>query len=287
MQASSRIYIGQGIKTKNKNGRSSDELIQQYIKAGKILSENEIQLIGMSVVKEFNETKLTGYNATPDHLYNESDKPARFEIDLYERLRIFTKRTEHKISRGQINMVIAGVTYEYQVNAAAYKEYNGKKVVVRYDTPELIYLFDLKTDAPIYSVKQKSVIHGALADQTERDLQLLAQNKGRIKGIISQSKNHTESIKQRALQHHPDALEILSHYTTPKDVLKQAETDSVFKQEAEKRGIDLSRVVTVPKTTEITNSTYLSKKESRKDKSPFTPANHKISIVESQYIDIE
>lgn len=276
-------YIGQGIKTKDKNGRSSDEQIQQYIKSGKILSENEIQLIAISVVKKFNETKLIGFNTSPDKLYAQSEKPARFEIDLYERLRILTKRSEHKISRGQINIVIAGVKHEYQVNAAAYKNYNGKKVAVRYDNTELIYLFDLKTDAPICSVKQKSLIHGALADQTERDLQLLAQNKGRIKGIITQSRKHAEDIKAIALQHHPDALEILHHYTTPKDVLKQAETDYEFRREAEKRGIDLTRVVTVPKGTEITNPIYLDKNKSKKEQSPFSPKNHQISVLSPVY----
>ncbi|WP_295714184.1 hypothetical protein [Mucilaginibacter sp.] len=281
-------YIGQGIKTKDKNGRSSDELIQKYAtKAGKILSENEIKLIGMSVVQQFNDTTLSGFKLSPNLLYSQSEKPVRFEIDLFERLRIFTKKAEYKISRGQINITIAGIKYEYQVDAATFKNYNGKKVAVRYDTPDLIYLFDLKTDVPIYSVKQKSIIHGAIADQTERDLRLLIQNKGRTKGIVSQSKNHSENIREKALQHHPDALEILHHYTTPKDVLKQADTDFQFRQEAESRGIDLSRVITVPKITEITNPVYLNKKQNRKEVSPFTPAHHEISIIEPQYIDNE
>ncbi|MHB8207787.1 hypothetical protein [Mucilaginibacter sp.] len=281
-------YIGQGIKTKEKNGRSSDELIQQYgTKAGKIMSENEIALIGISVVKEFNETIANGYVISPNQLYEQSEKPARFEIDLFERLRILTKRTEHKISRGQINIVIAGRKHEYQVNAATYSNYNGKKVAVRYDTPELIYIFDIQNDAAICSVKQKSKIHGALADQTERDIQLLAQNKGRSKGIIAQSRKHTEDVVAKALQLHPEALEILHYHTTPKDVLKQAEIDADFRHEAEKRGYDLSRITTVPKTTEITNAVYLNKKQSRKEQSPFTPTNHKMSILEPVNFDNE
>jgi len=281
-------YIGQGIKTKEKNGRSSDEMIQQFgTKAGKILSEKEIMLIGVSVIKEFNETVSNGFTLSPNQLYQQSEKPARFEIDLFERLRILTKKSEYKISRGQINITIAGVKHEYQVNAATYKNYNGKKVAVRYDTPERIYLFDIKTDTAICSVTQKSKIHGALADQTEKDLQLLAQNKGRTKGIITQSRKHSEDIVAKALELHPDALEILHYHTTPKDVLKQAEIDADFRYEAEKRGIDLNTVVTVTKSTEITNAIYLNKKQTRKDLSPFTPANHQISIIEPHYIDNE
>ncbi|MEJ7778435.1 MAG: hypothetical protein WKF68_02495 [Daejeonella sp.] len=273
-------YIGQGIKTKDKNGRSSDELIQQYIKAGKILTESEIKLIGISVVKQFNETNLKSYKVSPNHLYTNSDKPARFEIDLYERLRILTKKSEYKISRGQINIIISGVKHEYQVNAATYHRYNGKKVSVRYDNTDLIYLFDLKTDAPICSVKQKSRIHGALADQTERDIQLLSRNKGLRKGIIAQSRKETEEMIAEALKINPHALEILHRYTTPKDVLKQAETDYEFRNEAERRGIDLARVTTVPKTTEITNPLYLHKKKTLKELSPFLPDNHIMGLAE-------
>ncbi|HEK20679.1 hypothetical protein [Mucilaginibacter sp.] len=281
-------YIGQGIKTREKNGRSSDELIQQYAtKAGKILSENEIILIGVSVVNEFNNTVSNGFNASPNHLYDQSEKPVRFEIDLYERLRILTKRAEHKISRGQINIVIAGKKYEYQVNAETFDKYNGKKVAVRYATPELIYLFDIKTDKSIGSVKQKSKIHGALADQTEHDLQKLAQNKGRTKGITTQSIKQTENIVAKALEINPDALEIMHYHTTPKDTMKEAEINAEVKYQAEKRGVDFSRLTTVPKTTEITNPVYLNKKQTRKDLSPFSPASHQISIIEPDYIDNE
>jgi hypothetical protein len=281
-------YIGQGIKTREKNGRSSQELINDFgTKSGKILSENEIVLIGISVVKEFNETVANGYSASPNELYAKSEKPARFEIDIFERIRILIKRSEYKILRGQINITIAGNKYEYQVNAATYNQYNGKKVGVRYETPNLIYLFDLDTDKQICSLKQKRKIHGALADQTEDDMQALARNKGRIKGIITQSRQNAENLVERALQLHPEALEILHYSTTPKDVMKQAEIDADFRFEAESRGIDLSLVTTVNKVTEITNPVYLNKKQSRKEQSPFTPANHKISILEPINFDNE
>src|SRR5690606_9796957 len=49
-------YIGQGIRTRDKDGRSKQELIDQYQKSGKILSEEEIRAIGVAVVMEYNKT---------------------------------------------------------------------------------------------------------------------------------------------------------------------------------------------------------------------------------------
>jgi hypothetical protein len=116
---------------------------------------------------------------------------------------------------------------------------------------------------------------------------LLAKNKGRTKGIIVQSRNHTENIIAKALAQNPEAMDILNRHTIPKDVLKMAETDFELRQEIDKRGLDRSRIETVPKTTEITNPLYLGKKQTRKQESPFTPQNHKISIIQLGYFDDE
>ncbi len=279
-------YVGQGIKSKDKNAHSSPEMLNTFQKSGKILQEAEIKMTGVDVVLEYNKTINDTFKKSPNQLYAESEKPARFELDLIERIKLTTLKTEYKISRGQINIVIAGVKHEYQVDTNTHKDYNGKKVAVRYNSPDIIYLFDVKTDKSICAVKQKSKIHGALADQTENDKLLLAKNTGRTKGITSQSRKHTENIAEKALKHHPDAFEILQHHTTPKDVLKAVQTNTELRREMFKNNIDLDRVTTVPKTTEITNSSYLNKPQSRKDKSPFTPANHKVSIV-PQYVDNE
>lgn len=59
-------YVGQGIKTKDKDGRSKQELIDQYQKSGKILSEAEIRAIGIEVVMNFNKTPLKANGKSPN-----------------------------------------------------------------------------------------------------------------------------------------------------------------------------------------------------------------------------
>ncbi len=278
-------YKGQGVKTRDINGLTSPEMLQQFTKSGQTLSEDEITSIAIACVFEFNKTQLKAFKKSPDVLYQESEKKAWFPIDLYERLRILTMKTEYKVRRNQINITVAGKTYEYQLNADKYADYNNKNVSVRYESLDLIYLFDTKKDQPICALKQKDVIHGAKADQTEKDIILLNKNKGRTKGIIAQGRNNSQEIVDKALAINPDTLDILMRHTTPKDVKKMAETDVELRRELISQGIDINLIDTVPKVSEITNPMYTGKKVSRKEESPFTPKTNELRKVTMGYHD--
>lgn len=271
-------YIGQGIKTKDKDGRTKQEMIDKYQKKGKILSETEIEMIGISVVMEFNKTVLPNKGKSPDQLYLESPKPQRLEVDEYDKLRLFTKKTEYKISRHQINIVIAGDKYEYQL-PSKYAKYNGKTVAVRYDSPELIYLFDLKNDQAICTLKQKEKAHGALADQTPEDIEILNRFAARKKATTIKARKENEEIAAKAAAKNPAVFDIANRVLTPKDVLKQAEEDETYRLAVIRRGINIKEVSTVPKVSELELPELKSAKRSEKEKSPFAVENHQIRVI--------
>jgi hypothetical protein len=272
-------YIGQGIKTRDKDGRTKQELIDKYLKSGKILTEDQIKLIAIDVVSKFNKTKLSSGKKSPNDLYAESIKPHRIEIDLYERLRLFTMKTDYKVSRNQINIEIAGIKYEYQLPAELYSKYDRSIVSVRYDTPELIYLFDKITDKPIAALKQKEKAAGALANQTPYDIDILNRSTGRLKGIKSQARKENEDLAQKATELSPTIFETLNNRLTPKNVAKLLESEEVT-NEALKRGINLGRVQEIQVFSEIENPAFSERKRSRKERSPFAPENHVISKID-------
>lgn len=97
------------------------------------------------------------------------------EKRLIEWLRIYTKSTECKICRGQINIEVAGKKYEYQLSAEYLHMYNNATVIVRYETLDCIYLFDIKTDKVICALKQKEKAHGTSNDTSVNQItELLA-----------------------------------------------------------------------------------------------------------------
>jgi hypothetical protein len=272
-------YIGQGIKTRDKDGRTKQELIDKYLKAGKILTQDQIKLIAIDVISKFNKTPLSSGKKSPNELYAESSKPHRIEIDLYERLKLFTKKTEYKVSRNQINIEIAGIKYEYQLPAELYRKYERSVVSVRYDTPELIYLFDKVTDKPIVAVGQKEKAAGALANQTPYDIDILNRSTGRLKGIKAQARKENEDLAERASKLSPTIFETINNRLTPKNVAKLLESEEVT-NEALKRGINLSRIEEIPVFSEVENPAFSERKRTKKERSPFAPQNHQISKID-------
>ena len=57
-----------------------------------------------------------------------------------ERMRLFVRKGEYTVRKGQINISRGGVTYEYQLDKDMFVELNNKKVAVRYVDQDCIYL---------------------------------------------------------------------------------------------------------------------------------------------------
>jgi hypothetical protein len=279
-------YIGQGIKTREKTGRPAQEYIDHFTAGNNWLTKEEIISIAILAVSEFNQTPLkTLANKAPNEVHAQSEKPKTFQVDILDRLRLFTKKTELKVIRGQINLTRSGTTYEYQLNAEQFSKLNGEQVIIRYEDFSLIYLFDAK-DRPIGSVKQKIGIHGALADQTGEDIEKLYRNKGRLNGIKAKAKKANEQIRDKALSIHPNAYEAINPIKNRKSVLKEIEQSYESKQRAEDLGVDFDLV-------EVTNEpkNFIPKSLQpviAENKSPFTTrGNHKPSVIDQTKGDDE
>lgn len=267
-------YIGQGIKTREKAGRPSQEYRDKYTKANTWLSESEIKAIAAKVVQDFNNELLSKFGKSPNELHTQSQKPHIIKVDIFDRLRLFTRKTELTVKRGQINLTRGGTTYEYQLSAEQFSQLNDKKVIVRYEDFSMIYLYDSKERA-ICSVKQKVAIHGAKSEQTEKDIDLLNKHKGRLTGIKAKAKKSIESLRERMS---PEAFEALNRITTPKDIMKEVEQDYNLKQRVEELGVDLN-LVEVKKLESNLPPAFQPKE--KKPKSPFSVrGQHKIDVID-------
>ena len=270
-------YIGQGIKSKEKSGRPSQEYIDQFTKSGTWLAKDEIKSFALMAVNAFNNTPLSKLkDVAPNVAHDQSQKPNVIKVDLIGRIRLFTRKTELKASRGQINLTRSGTTYEYQLNAEQYDKYNGKNVIVRYeDDFSSIHLFDHK-DRHIGTVKQKVGIHGALADQTQEDIDLFNKNKGRLEGIKAKARKANEKLTASIS---PDAFEALNPLTTSKDVIKEISQNYELKQRADELDIDLEMVEVGRKPKSYLPDSL--KPKVKKMDSPFSVrGNHKIGLID-------
>lgn len=222
-------YIGQGVKTKIENGITQQELRDLYQKPDNFLTYEQVIALTVDAVETYNNSIIKKLGDTPNNLYEASEKPNAIPVDLFKRMSLFTRKSEHKVSHGQITIIRAGQTYEYQLPAEYSEKYNNQVVTVCYADFNEIFLFEKGTDQPICGVRLKSAIHGALANQAEADKEQLFKNKGRITGIKTKGRKKKENLFDGANTINPEAYEHINKLTASKDVLKGIQ-DSEHKQ---------------------------------------------------------
>ncbi|WP_315814065.1 transposase family protein [Paraflavitalea speifideaquila] len=141
-------WTGQGILTKDKEGRPAQEYIDKFQKAGYRLTEDQIRINVIEAVEHYNNTVLKKHSKTPAQMYSESSKPHAIEVNLFEQARIFIPCKKAKVQRGQINITRRGVLYEYQLSADLMHQYNNQEVFVRYENlHDEIYISILRMTA--------------------------------------------------------------------------------------------------------------------------------------------
>lgn len=257
-------YIGEGLLTKNPDGRPSQELIDRYTRSGGWLTEEQIKLIAIKLVDAYNN-RVDKEGKTPIIRYKENKPANTIKIDKLDCLRLFVRESEYTVRRGQINIERAGVVYEFQLNKEQFLSLNDKKVRVRYSDFEEIYLFDIETDEAIGCVPRKQYAHGAMINQTEEDKQKYFNHKGRLNGIQNGIKQRQIDILKRAEAIDPDAAYRMNAKLTPKSKFEEFKQNGQLLKEAERHGINIDTVPDIPVFCE-SNVVDLEKERQRKDK---------------------
>jgi transposase InsO family protein len=268
-------YVGQGIKTKERDGRTSQELIDYYTKPENLLTADEIKAETFKAILEYNNTGLEKFNGqTPNERYQATEITKAIPVSEAERIQLFTPKTAVMVHRQQITIKRSGITYDYQLPAGYMNALNGKKVAVRYLDLSEIYVFDYNTDRFICTLKQKPVIHGALADQTEKDIELLNKNAGRIKGLKAQTRKAKERLTAEALKQCPESFEILNKVLTPKSIYQEVQTNFELRSMLLEDGINPDNLPIRTHKSELTDAALMPKNKEKE--SPFAVKNHKI-----------
>lgn len=277
-------YNGQGIKSKSADARPSQEYLDKHVnKPSEQLTLTEVKLMFIAMVGTLNNTIRKGQTKTPNQLFEESEKPNSFPLQLSDRVKILSPAMPWKVTRGQINIERAGIKHEFQVSADTYLAYNDKTVTVRYeDLQDCLYLFDSSTDQYIQTVYPKKKIHGAIANQTDEDIKLLNKQKGRIESIKVKSKAEYDKVKNKAISKNPKAVETINHLLISKDVLQEIKQDDLLRRAALDTGIDLDSTFIPEREKEAALPEY----EEKKSKGPFkVDKNHVFRKIDLKELD--
>jgi hypothetical protein len=260
-------YIGSGITTKNDYGRTSQELLDKYQRSGYWLTRDQIIMIAVKCVDEFNNA-IGKDGLSRNDRYDKNISTETVKVNLIDRLKLFERTAQYKVSRGQINILRSGVKYEFQLSAKYFNQLNDKIVNVRYIDYDELYLFDEK-DQFITTVRKKEIIHSAIADQTERDKELLYRNKGRLNGIKTANKKALNSLGDNAYDIDKNAAYSINPKLNDKDLIKDFKRRGDLIRQLERFDVNPETVSQFPKVKEV--NCYDPEEELRKKKhiSPF------------------
>lgn len=272
-----RGYVGEGIRSRRKNARTTQEELDKYTRSGRFYSEDELKSLAAALVEEYNNTGINGH-ASPAEVYEATAENALPQSEA-DKVQLFIRRTEATVRRGQIDIVRSGIKHEYQLNAKNFVNINSQKVGVRYADYNLLYVYDLKTDEFICTVGQKEYAHGAIANQTQKDIDVLNRQKGRIEGIKKRYREQAEQIKRTAYAIDPYAAEAMNAKTTGKNVLEMMRANGKIQLEAARLGVDVGALTCVKAQSEISpmNFNRPGRRQKERERKPFT---EEISVLE-------
>lgn len=279
-------YTGQGIRSISPDARISQELFDKYMKAGYILTEDQIKAIAIYCVDMWNNG-VGSEGKSPNQLYEESERPNSIKLGdwatnpaFYD---LFTRdMAEITVINGQVSIIRAGRKYEYQLTSDQAYKFNNKPVTVKYiDLSEGVYIYDPSTGAPVGYVKLKEKAHGALANRTEEDAAILGKvssiNKAWVRKGEKELLNLRESVDARL-------VELVNQRTTPKDVIRDMRENSMYVTEFARLGGNIQTTPDLPVFNEAYDTDrLLREKEEKTASSPF--ASNKREKVDLSFLD--
>jgi len=120
---------------------------------------------------------------------------------------------------------------------------NGKTVRVRYDETDMrsVYVFDLKTDSFIGEWKSCERINQALANQTEKDRELIIRGESHNKAIETKIKERASKMRKEAIEQLGEPVEPIDPFSFRKEQVN-ANEDSELKRLYEFANIDPEKV---------------------------------------------
>lgn len=162
-------YFGDGIKSKNPNGRPAPEELEKYSKKGMIRTKEELIELIVNLINQYNKSRRRK-KKSPNELSSEESSKHIIKLNTIKYVQLFWPKREITVRNSAIIFTVHKELYRYNIYSSKIGlKVNGTKVMVRYNPEKMtkILIFDLKTDQYLTTLNQFKLIPKA---QVERDV---------------------------------------------------------------------------------------------------------------------
>lgn len=239
-------YLGEGIKSKRKNGRISEEFLKKHQKDNGHYSYDEMRKIILELIAIYNNTCISDkYNGkTPNELYRESEKPYVKEVDMLDYAQIFWLNKKLKVSRGLIVNEVRKQKYIYEIwNDEDKLRLNGKQVRVYYDEKEAseIHVFTLDGEF-VCTCSQKVEVHEAAVDRKEGEEMIMIKHESHNNTLPRHIEDKAKARVKEAESFTGVEFEGIVPYTMEKEKVNSAENQALINAYCDLNALDLDKV---------------------------------------------
>ncbi|MBI9067380.1 MAG: DDE-type integrase/transposase/recombinase [Salinivirgaceae bacterium] len=270
----SPFFYGDGIQSKDKNGKPNSELLKIMRKNPDIPTKSNIANIAESFIEEYNGMEING-KVCPNVKYGMEKPKNVFNVKEADIAFMFLSRKEIQIEKSMIVFTIDGIQYTYSLkDFESIIKYGYKsKVIVKYDPSDLnkIFIFDLKTEKYLCTLEREIEVKMAMANQTKSDIRKIHQYSKKMDEYFDKMKNiRKEDIKVIDKTYSKIPLQLANHALSSKEQIKEAEdnfyrslTDSIHLnnqlEEFDTKKKRKKRADHLPKKSDVTPKIFNSK----------------------------
>ncbi|MBB6107667.1 hypothetical protein HDF23_000397 [Mucilaginibacter lappiensis] len=187
-------YLGDGLLSGDKDGKPTQEMIQEARKRKNIRTRAEVYTMFENEIINFNSTYVYK-NSTPNNLFNDSKAVHVISLDSDGFRYMLFNSTKRFINNQLIKIEINRKRYEYLIwDDQFLLNYLYKEVIVRYDpdNPQIVYIYNKDNFTLLLEVDVHLPYHLAKCNQTKRDelaIFQIANKRKELKSKLKAAKN--------------------------------------------------------------------------------------------------
>lgn len=233
-------YVGDGIKSRNINGRPAPEEISKFLKNKNLRTREEVVELLKQIILEYNNSadrkKLRKKDEFELKLYGKRNiNPIPLNSSKY--VKLFWAIKELKLQYGMITFQISNKVHYYNIyDENVIKNYHGCLIRVRYNKNDLsvIMLFELNSDEYICTLKEYRQIPKAIKERDDNQNRILFSNSQKVKNMEMELKRGTKQIEEKSKENWENVPPELAEFTALSKPIRENSEKEIVNNELEK-----------------------------------------------------
>lgn len=246
-------YLGDGIKSRNLNGRPSPEEIKKFLTNKNLKTHDELVSLLNRLIVEYNSSERIEKNIEKALSNGEIKRkieatPIKLSPEKFANL--FWQSTEVKVHNGMISFILAKKNYIYNIyDEIILINYHGLRVKIRYNPDDFskIMVFSIEDNSYLCSLDLMSPIPKVLFERTREQDVDLGKHIGKQKKMKDSIKGLVKKVNEESKKNNELLPPELSLFSPVAKLDRETNEEKIIEEELEKiNGCEVRIPINIP-----------------------------------------